>query len=57
MYANLGPGHVAELDPPSSDGLDLLYSHEYVAARMRRGSTGRARHQEVGGKPVCLLRQ
>ena len=36
MYADFGPGHVAELDPPSSDGLDLLYSDEYVADRMRQ---------------------
>ncbi|MCD4726504.1 MAG: hypothetical protein K8R46_02505 [Pirellulales bacterium] len=35
MYANLGPGHTIELDPPSPNGVDLLYSHEYVAERMR----------------------
>ena len=35
MYANLGPGHEAELDPPSPNGVDVLYSHEYVAERMR----------------------
>lgn len=35
MYANLGPGHTIELDPPSPNGVDVLYSHEYVAERMR----------------------
>jgi len=32
MYAQmLGPGHVAELHPPSSDGVEAGYSDEYVA--------------------------
>ena len=35
MYANLGPGQIAERDPPSPNGVDVLYSHEYVAERMR----------------------
>ena len=35
MYANLGPGQIAERDPPSPTGVDVLYSHEYVAERMR----------------------
>lgn len=35
MYADLGPGQMIDLDPPSPNGMDLLYSHEYVTARMR----------------------
>lgn len=35
MYADLGPGQTIELDKPSPIGSDLLYSHEYVADRMR----------------------
>ena len=35
MYADLGPGRMLDLDPPSPNGVDLLYSHEYVANRMR----------------------
>jgi len=36
MYADLGQGQMLDLDPPSPNGVDLLYSHEYVARRMRR---------------------
>ncbi len=36
MYADLGPGQTIDLEPPSANGVDLLYSHEYVANRMRR---------------------
>jgi hypothetical protein len=35
MYANLGPGQMIDLEPPSPTGVDLLYSHEYVANRFR----------------------
>jgi hypothetical protein len=35
MYANLGPGQIAQRDPPPMNGVDLLYSHEYVANRIR----------------------
>lgn len=35
MYANLGPGQMIDLEPPSPNGVDLLYSHEYVANRFR----------------------
>ena len=38
MYADLGPGQMIDLDPPSPDGMDVLYSHEYVAKRMRSRS-------------------
>ena len=35
MYADLGPGQMIDLDMPSPSGVDLLYSHEYVANRFR----------------------
>ncbi len=35
MYADLGPGQMIDLEPPSPNGVDLLYSHEYVATRSR----------------------
>ncbi len=35
MYANLGPGQMIDLEPPSPTGVDLLYSHEYVANQFR----------------------
>jgi hypothetical protein len=35
MYADLAPGDVAELDAPSLEGVDVLYSHRYVSERMR----------------------
>jgi len=35
MYANLGPGQLLELDPPSSSGVELVHSHRYVANRRR----------------------
>ena len=39
MYAQmLGPGDVADLNPPSPDGVQVLYSDEYVAERMRKRS-------------------
>ena len=42
MYAQmLGPGRVAELDPPSRDGVDVLYSDEYVAKRIREANSDR----------------
>lgn len=45
MYADLGPGQMLELDPPSPNGVDLLYNHEYVLNRTRRLSGGwRTRH-------------
>ncbi len=34
MYADLGPGQMIDLEPPSPNGVDLLYSHEYVANRV-----------------------
>jgi len=48
MYANLGLGHVAELDPPSWDETDLLYSHEQVANRMSRQNP----YAYASGNPV-----
>ncbi len=51
MYANLGPGHIAELDPPPADGVDVLYSHEYVAERMRE----RNLYGYVGNSPLQNL--
>ena len=42
MYAQmLGPGRVAEFDPPSPDGVEVLYSDEYVATYMRQRSAKR----------------
>lgn len=35
MYADLGLGQMIDLEPPSANGVDLLYSHEYVARRIR----------------------
>jgi|GEM_PF-2245692 len=35
MYADLGPGQMIDLEPPSPDGVELLYSHEYVANRAK----------------------
>lgn len=35
MYANLGSGQMIDLEPPSPNGVDLLYSHKYVANRFR----------------------
>ena len=35
MYADLGPGQEIDLDPPPPNGVDVLYSHDYVAARIR----------------------
>lgn len=35
MYANLGTGQMIDLDTPSPNGVDLLYSHDYVANRLR----------------------
>jgi RHS repeat-associated protein len=35
MYADLGPGQTIELDEQSTDDMDLLYSHEYVARQIR----------------------
>ncbi|HUT89162.1 MAG TPA: hypothetical protein VMY37_06685 [Thermoguttaceae bacterium] len=51
MYASLGPGHVAELDPPSRDGVDLLYSHEYVANRMSAQNS----YSYVSNNPVKFV--
>ena len=34
MYADLGPGQMLDLDPPSPNEVDLLYSHEFVANSM-----------------------
>lgn len=48
MYANLGPGQIAERDPPSPNGVDVLYSHEYVAERMRE----RNLYGYVGNSPM-----
>jgi len=43
MYADLGPGQMLDLDPLSPNGVDLLYSHEYVAGKMKsRASRRRA---------------
>lgn len=35
MYADLGPGQMLDLDLPSPNDVDLLFSHEYVAERTR----------------------
>ena len=50
MYANLGPGHIAELDPPSPNGVDVVYSHEDVAAIMRE----RNLYGYCGNSPLTL---
>jgi len=36
MYADLGPGQTIDLDRPSHDRMDLIYSHAYVAMQRRR---------------------
>lgn len=48
MYANLGPGQIAERDPPSPNGVDVMYSHEGVAEIMRE----RNLYRYVGNNPV-----
>ena len=50
MYADLGPGQMVELDPPSPNGVDVLYSHEYVAERMRE----RSLYGYCGNDPTTL---
>lgn len=35
MYADLGPGQTIDLHPPSPNGVDSLYSHEYVLNRVK----------------------
>jgi len=51
MYADFGPGQVAELDRSSPDGMDLLYGDEYVAARMRTEDA----YGYVSNNPVRLV--
>ena len=36
MYANLGPGLEAIIDPPSPEESTIFYNHEYVAVRMKK---------------------
>jgi len=62
MYADLGPGQMIDLDPPSPNGIDLLYSHEYVANRLRSvsrrsgGISERANlYGYVVGNPINLV--
>lgn len=35
MYANLGPGQTVELETGALNATDILYSHQYVAKRIR----------------------
>jgi hypothetical protein len=46
MYADLGPGLEADISPPSPDGSNIFYSHEYVAERMR---------QRVANRPTGFI--
>lgn len=41
MYADLGSGKMIEFDAPLQRGVDLFYSHEYVASRMSAMNTYR----------------
>ncbi len=36
MYANFGPGIEAVIDPPSPGGIDLFYTHQFIANRFGR---------------------
>ena len=51
MYADLGPSQMVDLDPPSPNGVDVLYSHEYVAERMREKNL----YGYVGNNPVIYV--
>ena len=37
MYLDFGPGQEIEFDAPSPNGVDLLFSEEYVAMQFKRG--------------------
>lgn len=50
MYADLGPGQTIDFDPPSPNGVDLLYSHEYVALRLKQMGTNL--YTYAGNNPV-----
>jgi hypothetical protein len=59
MYANLGPGLEVDLAAPSSSGTEVLYSHEYVARRMRSRQRTRRRtynlYEYVESSPVKYI--
>ena len=51
MYADLGPGQEIDLDPPPPNGVDVLYSHDYVASRTGLSDN---LYQYSDGNPVNL---
>lgn len=49
MFANLGPGQQVTLDATSPNGIDLAYSHEFIA---RAATASRNLYEYVDSNPI-----
>lgn len=62
MYASLGPGQMIDLDTPSPNGMDLIYTHDYVARRSREWTAHKSgkkilanMYEYCDGKPLEMV--